>query len=71
MPREGHALTEKEVIRHCLARLESFMAPWHVAIVEALPKTDTGKIKKPGSPEGAKAPGTRPWTARRSSACKT
>jgi len=48
VPREGHVLTEKEVIRHCLARLESFMAPRHVAIVEALPKTDTGKIKKTG-----------------------
>ena len=44
----GVTLTEREVIRQCLARLESFMAPKHVEFVEALPKTDTGKIKKTG-----------------------
>ncbi|MDI1348154.1 class I adenylate-forming enzyme family protein [Aquabacterium sp.] len=44
----GVMLTEREVIRQCLARLESFMAPKHVEFVEALPKTDTGKIKKTG-----------------------
>jgi len=44
----GVTLTEREVIRQCLARLESFMAPKHVEFVDALPKTDTGKIKKTG-----------------------
>jgi long-chain acyl-CoA synthetase len=44
--KEGHALTEREVIRHCLGRLESFMAPKHVQFVTELPVTDTGKIKK-------------------------
>jgi long-chain acyl-CoA synthetase len=46
VPRDGHALTEREVIRHCLARLENFMAPKYVQFVAELPKTDTGKIKK-------------------------
>jgi len=46
--REGFNLTEREVIRHCLARLENFMAPKVVEFVAALPKTDTGKIKKTG-----------------------
>ena len=41
-------LTEREVIKHCLSRLESFMAPKHVEFVAELPKTDTGKIKKTG-----------------------
>jgi acyl-coenzyme A synthetase/AMP-(fatty) acid ligase len=41
-------LTEREVIRHCLGRLENFMAPKHVEFVAELPKTDTGKIKKTG-----------------------
>lgn len=44
----GVTLTEREVIRECLSRLESFMAPKHVEFVDALPKTDTGKIKKTG-----------------------
>lgn len=44
----GVTLTEREVIRQCLSRLESFMAPKHVEFVEALPKTDTGKVKKTG-----------------------
>jgi amino acid adenylation domain-containing protein len=42
----GHALTERDVIKQCLARLESFMAPKYVEFVAELPKTDTGKIKK-------------------------
>jgi long-chain acyl-CoA synthetase len=44
----GAQLTEREVIRHCLAHLESFMAPKYVEFVESLPKTGTGKIKKTG-----------------------
>ena len=48
VPREGHTLTERDVIRHCLGQLENFMAPKHVEIVAELPKTDTGKIRKKG-----------------------
>ncbi len=44
----GVTYTEREVIKHCLGRLESFMAPKYVEFVETLPKTDTGKIKKTG-----------------------
>ena len=40
--------TERDVIRYCLSKLESFMAPKHVEFVSALPKTDTGKIRKTG-----------------------
>ena len=46
--KDGHKLTEREVIRHCLAHLENFMAPKYVEFVAELPKTDTGKIKKSG-----------------------
>ena len=42
----GANLGERDVIRHCLSRLESFMAPKYVEFVTELPKTDTGKIKK-------------------------
>lgn len=44
----GAQLTERDVIRHCLNHLESFMAPSHVAFVDSLPVTDTGKVKKTG-----------------------
>ncbi len=40
--------TERDVIRYCAGKLESFMVPKQVVFVEALPKTDTGKIKKTG-----------------------
>jgi long-chain acyl-CoA synthetase len=46
--KDGMQITEREVIGHCAARLESFMVPKQVVFVEALPKTDTGKIKKTG-----------------------
>jgi amino acid adenylation domain-containing protein len=42
----GYRYSEREVIRHCLAMLESFMAPKYVEFVEALPKTNNGKIDK-------------------------
>jgi long-chain acyl-CoA synthetase len=44
----GVQYTEREVLRHCLGHLESFMVPKHVVFVDALPRTDTGKIKKTG-----------------------
>lgn len=44
----GVTLTEREVIKYCGSKLESFMAPKHVSFVDELPKTDTGKIKKTG-----------------------
>jgi long-chain acyl-CoA synthetase len=42
----GFKHSARDVIRHCTSRLESFMAPKHVAFVDALPTTDTGKVKK-------------------------
>jgi long-chain acyl-CoA synthetase len=44
----GTVLTQREILRHCLSRLESFMVPKTVIFVDELPKTDTGKIKKTG-----------------------
>jgi long-chain acyl-CoA synthetase len=46
--KSGHEMTAREVIRFCLAHLESFMAPKHVEFVPQLPRTDTGKISKRG-----------------------
>jgi acyl-CoA synthetase (AMP-forming)/AMP-acid ligase II len=42
----GAALQERQVIRHCLATLESYMAPRSVAFVDALPRTYNGKVRK-------------------------
>lgn len=44
----GAVLTEREVIRHCLARLENYMAPKSVVFMADLPRTDSGKIRKLG-----------------------
>jgi amino acid adenylation domain-containing protein len=43
---EGVTLGEKDVMRECQLRLESFMVPKFVTFVASLPKTTTGKIKK-------------------------
>ena len=43
---EGVRLGEKDVMRECQTRLESFMVPKFVVFVPSLPKTTTGKIKK-------------------------
>lgn len=43
---EGELYTERAVILHCLARLESYMAPRHVFFVDALPQTDSGKVHR-------------------------
>ena len=46
--RDGASLTETEVIRHCQQRMERFMVPKHIAFLDELPKTSTGKISKKG-----------------------
>jgi len=43
---QGSALTPKDIQRECQARLESFMRPKYVEVVQGLPTTSTGKIKK-------------------------
>jgi long-chain acyl-CoA synthetase len=46
--RQGHECSERDIIKYCAARLESFMTPKYVTIVPSLPKTDSGKISKTG-----------------------
>jgi len=55
VPRHGHALTEQQVRQHCRASLESYMVPKFVTICDALPKTDTGKIRKASLVEAGSA----------------
>jgi long-chain acyl-CoA synthetase len=42
----GRKLTQRDVIRHCFSRLESFMVPKFVEFVEDIPRTDSGKTTK-------------------------
>jgi len=44
----NNAVTARDVIRHCLGSLESFMVPKYVEFVDALPQTDTGKVRREG-----------------------
>ena len=44
----GSTYSERDVLKHCHARLESFMVPKRVEFVDSLPHTNTGKIKKIG-----------------------
>ncbi|MHB8254064.1 MAG: class I adenylate-forming enzyme family protein [Acidiferrobacter sp.] len=45
---DGGGITEWDVVRYCHGHMESYMVPKVVHIVSALPKTDTGKIRKSG-----------------------
>jgi len=46
--KSGQRYSDKDVIKHCLTKLENFMVPKYVEFVDSIPKTDTGKIKKTG-----------------------
>ena len=46
----GATLSERDVVRHCLAQLENHMAPRHVAFIDDLPRTDNGKPTRKGLP---------------------
>jgi acyl-CoA synthetase (AMP-forming)/AMP-acid ligase II len=39
-------LSERDVVAHCIARLEDFMVPRLIEFRESLPKTATGKIQR-------------------------
>ena len=39
-------LNEQDILRHCRLNLEDYMMPKYIEIVEELPKTSSGKIKK-------------------------
>jgi long-chain acyl-CoA synthetase len=43
---EGTELAAREIVSHCLARLEDFMVPRQIEFRESLPKTNTGKIRR-------------------------
>ena len=44
--REGAASDEQDILRYCRPRLRGFMVPKSVSIRAALPRTESGKIRK-------------------------
>jgi acyl-CoA synthetase (AMP-forming)/AMP-acid ligase II len=44
--KQGFALAEKDIMRHCAKYLEDFMVPQLIEFCESLPKGATGKIDK-------------------------
>jgi long-chain acyl-CoA synthetase len=44
--REGCNLSPKDILKHCVQRLEDFMVPKVVEIRDSLPRTTSGKISK-------------------------
>jgi amino acid adenylation domain-containing protein len=43
---EGSGIQTREIVAHCMARLEDFMVPRLVEFRASLPKTNTGKIRR-------------------------
>ncbi|WP_141208688.1 AMP-binding protein [Streptomyces griseorubiginosus] len=46
VPRAGRTLDPARVARHCAGELPAFAVPRYVDVVEALPLTETGKVRK-------------------------
>ena len=44
VPKPGETLTEPDILAHCEGSLPPFKSPKQVYIVDALPKSDRGKI---------------------------
>ena len=44
--KKGATLTEEEILRHCVSRLENYMVPKFIELRESLPKSSHGKIAK-------------------------
>ena len=46
IPKSGETVTPQEVVDHCVARLPKFAIPRFIDVVESLPMTANGKIRK-------------------------
>lgn len=46
VPANGRAVDPQKVMRQCLGSLPRFKLPAHVHVVDALPKTETGKVQR-------------------------
>jgi acyl-coenzyme A synthetase/AMP-(fatty) acid ligase len=46
VPKPGETLSEAQVLEHCAPKLPAFKRPKHVYIVDDLPKSDRGKVRR-------------------------
>jgi acyl-coenzyme A synthetase/AMP-(fatty) acid ligase len=46
VPRSGHAATSDELLAHCRTRLSAFKLPRQVVVIDALPRTERGKLAR-------------------------
>jgi acyl-CoA synthetase (AMP-forming)/AMP-acid ligase II len=46
VPREGEAVEAAELRDHCAERLASFKVPKAIELVETLPRTESGKLRR-------------------------
>ncbi len=46
VPRAGAAVSPESILNYCKGRITHFKIPQHIAIVESLPRTVTGKVRK-------------------------
>jgi crotonobetaine/carnitine-CoA ligase len=54
----GHALDPVEIVRHCEGKMAHFAIPRFVRIVDEMPLTENGKIRKVALREAGRIPGT-------------
>ena len=47
VPREGESLTEEEIRAHCAKTLPDYRMPKEFHFIDALPKNDRGKVRRP------------------------
>jgi fatty-acyl-CoA synthase len=58
--KDGHAVSEQQIIGHCRASMAGFKVPKRVVFVEALPKNPSGKLLKRELRERYASSGTSP-----------
>jgi benzoate-CoA ligase family protein len=46
VPRAGHTIDRDDIERHCRAKMAAFKRPRRLLVVDELPKTSTGKIRR-------------------------
>jgi acyl-coenzyme A synthetase/AMP-(fatty) acid ligase len=46
VPRQGHTIDAHSVDAHCRSRMAAFKRPRRLDVVDALPKTATGKVQR-------------------------
>ena len=52
VPKEGEIIEPREIILHCKEKLANYKVPKEVAVIEAIPRTSTGKVDKKQLREG-------------------